>query len=238
MKGAKKMNIILDCETISKKYQCISDLAWALIERNKIVALKNFIPVEHLSIMADGEFSGPKMAETMAEVTKGRAVIAPWNQIMEVLRADCEKAKRIYAYNAAFDRNATARTCKALRSEYTEYFTSATYTDKWRDLWAWSSNTILYKKSFIDFCEAHGLKTPKGFCSTSAETTLKFIRNNPAYVEQHTARADVLDEFEIYLNIKKEIKREYDELCKDEDATGFKGKPFYTIKKLENAMTE
>lgn len=233
------MNIILDCETISKRYNCISDLAWACVERNKIKVIRNFIPAEHLAIMAkkDSEFSNPKMAATLAEVANGNAQILPWDEIMAILKEDCESASRIYAYNAQFDRNAIAKTCSALQSAYTDYFTSTEYIDKWRDLWAWSANTILYKKSFIDFCTAHNLRTPKGFCSTSAETTLKFIRNNPTYVEAHTARADVLDEYEIYCTIKKEIKREFDEICKDEDAQNFKGKPFYTIQKLENAMS-
>ncbi len=231
------MNIVLDIETIDPNYQLISDIAWANINRNKIVEVKNFIPMENLARMADGFFSKPKMAATMAEVTNGNCFILPWSEIAKELRKDCEEASRIYAYNAQFDRNGVVRTSKGLfDADNVEYFTSGDFTDKWRDLWAWASHTILYKKSFIDFCDALELRTPKGYCSTSAETTMKFITNNPDYEEAHTARADVLDEFQIYLAIKKAIKREYDEICKEEDEVSFKGKPFVTLKNLETAM--
>lgn len=230
------MVVILDVETISHNYNCICDIAWGLVERNKMVVAKNYIPTEHLSLMAEGNFSKPKMAKTMSEVAKGRAIIKPYDEIMAELMQDMANAKYVYAYNATFDRNAIVKTCKALQSEFTAIFESAEFYDKWRDLWAWASNTILYKKSFIDFCEGNGLTTPKGYCSTSAETTLKFLRNDTTYTESHTALDDIQDEFEIYLAIKKQIKREYDEICKDEEEIGFKGKPFFTIDKLKKAM--
>ena len=230
------MNIILDCETISFDYNCICDLAWALVSRNKVVTVKNFIVAEHLEKMATGNFSQPKMAKTLAEVTKGNAIIKAWDEIMGELLQDMNNANNVYAYNANFDRNAIIKTCKALQSEYTEQVETANFFELWRDLWAWASNTILYKKSFIDFCEAHNLKTEKGYCSTSAETCLKYIRNNPDYVEEHTARADVLDEVEIYQTIKRAVKREYSDICPTDEQQNFKGKPFYTIDRLKKAM--
>jgi hypothetical protein len=227
------MNIILDCETITHDYNCICDLAWAIVKRNKIVTVKNYIVAEHMERMTTGNFSAPKMGATMKEIANGNAIVADWQEIMEELYSDIQQANNIYAYNASFDRNAIIKTCKALQSGYTEIFESAEIFDKWRDLWAWSTNTILYKKSFIDFCEAHGLVTEKGNCSTSAETCLKFILNNPDYVEQHTARADVLDEFTIYQAIKRETKKEFAEIVpKDKD---FKG-TWHNIKRLRTAI--
>lgn len=230
------MVIILDVETISMEYNCICDIAWGLVERNKMTVKRNYIVLEHLAKMADGNFSKPKMAKTMSEVAKGRAIIKPYAEIMEILLNDIQNATYIYAYNAQFDRNAVIKTCKALQSEYTEFFESANIFDKWRDLWAWASNTILYKKSFIDFCEVNGLVTAKGYCSTSAETALKFLKNDLDYVESHTALDDIEDEFQIYLAIKKEIKREFTEICLNEEQQNFKGKPFFTIDRLKKAM--
>lgn len=230
------MVIIIDVETISTAYPHICDIAWVTVNRNKIVSTKNYIVQEHLSQMAVGNFSAPKMAKTMKEITDGRAVITAWEDIAESLQVDIEKATRVYAFNSPFDRRAITNTCKALQSEHTEFFRSAEYADKWRDLWAWAANTILYKQSFIDFCNAHNLKTPKGYFSTNAETVIKFIRQEPNYIESHTALADVLDEFQIYLTIKKEIKREYDEICADEDSYAFKGSPTHTINRLDKAI--
>jgi hypothetical protein len=226
-------NIILDCETISFEYNKICDLAWAVVQRNKVVTLKNYIVAEHMAVMATGNFSAPKMVATMQEVAKGNAIVAPWQEIMEDLYSDIQQANGIYAYNAAFDRNKIIETCKALQSPYTEVFESAEVYDKWRCLWAWATNTILYKKSFIDFCEAHGYVSEKGNHKTSAETCLRFIRKDTEYTEQHTARADVLDEFEIYLTIKKAVKREFSDAVPD--SNDFKG-TWHNIKRLNIAI--
>lgn len=231
--------LILDCETIDMKYNFICDLAWGIVDRNQLRTTKNFIVQEHLAKMAMGGFSEPKMAATMAEVANGNAVIKPYREIMAELKADMEQVKYAYAYNASFDRDKVIKTCQVLQlSEYTEYFSKAEIFEKWRDLWAWASHTILYKKSFLDFCEVNELTTPKGFYSTSAETCLKYLRNDPTYEEKHTALADVRDEFEIYLAIKKSMKKEYHEICHEDQATNFKGKPFYTIEKLRKAFRE
>ena len=71
------MIIILDVETISFKYNEICDIAWALVDRNKIIARKNYIVQEHMAHMAEGNFSKSKMAITMQEVANGRAIIKP-----------------------------------------------------------------------------------------------------------------------------------------------------------------
>lgn len=228
--------LILDVETISFEYNCICDIAWLIAERNKCKIAKNFIVQEHLAKMATGNFSQPKMAATMQEIASGRAIVAPWADIMEELKRDFAEARNCYAYNASFDRGAIIKTCKALQDvNNTDWFSNQENFDKWRDLWAWASNTILYKKSFIDFCESNQLVTPKGFCSTSAETTLKFLKNDLDYVEKHTALEDIQDEFEIYLAIKREIKKEFTDTC-PEDSKDFKGKPFFTIARLNKAM--
>lgn len=230
------MILILDVETISFEYNCVCDIAFGTVDRNRLTSTADFIVQEHLALMSEGNFSKPKMSATMSEVAKGNATIEKWDCIMEVLKKAIDNARYIYAYNASFDRNAILKTCKALQSQYTEYFESAEVVNKWRDLWAWASNTILYKKTFLDFCEAHELITAKGFCSTSAETTLKFLKNDVSYVEQHTALEDIKDEFQIYLAIKKEIKKEYAEICLDEEQQNFKGKPFFTIARLKKAL--
>lgn len=229
--------LILDCETIDIKYNFICDLAWGIVDRNQMHTTKNFIVQEHLTRMASGSFSEPKMAATMAEIANGNATIKPYHEIMAELKADITQAKYVYAYNASFDRDKVIKTCQVLQlTEYAEHFSKTENYEKWRDLWAWASHTILYKKSFLDFCEVHNLVTPKGFCSTSAETCLKYLRNDPEYEEKHTALADIQDEFEIYLTIKKSIKKEFSEICLDDHKENFKGKPFYTIEKLKKAI--
>lgn len=228
------MNILLDVETIDRDYNFICDLSYAIIKRNKIVEIKNFLPLEHLEKMTTGSFSASKTASTLQEFINGNAIILPYEDIMQILVKDLRQAKYIYAYNANFDRGKIIETAKLLRSKYTPELENPAIFDKWRCLWAWASHTIMYKKSYLDFCEVNNFKTPKGFYSTSAETVLKFLTKNLEYNEQHTARRDVLDEFLIYQAIKQKVKREYGEVIqRDED---FKSKPFFTLRKLDTAI--
>jgi DNA polymerase III epsilon subunit-like protein len=226
------MNIILDCETMTINHD-ICDIAWALVDRNKILKVKNFIVKEHLSLMAKGQFSAPKMAQTMAEVANGNAIIAEWDEIAAELLDDMDRANNFYAYNAAFDRTALIKTSKLLQSEFTAEFENSDRYDKWRCLWAWATNTILFKKSYIDWCEVNGFVSEKGNTKTSAETCIRFIRNDPEYIEAHTARADVLDEFEIYLTIKRAVKREFTDEVPDPDS--FKG-TWHNVARLKKAI--
>lgn len=231
------MNIILDVETMDMKYNFICDIAWAIVDRNKVKKIKNYVVRDYLEEMAVGNFSGPKMPATLKEVADGNAEIKTYVEIMRILAKDMKEAKNVYAYNAPFDRSKIIATAKALQlTDCAEFFEAEEMFNKWRDLWSWSTNTILYKKSFLDFCEVHGLNTASGkFYSTSAETCLKYLNNDINYVEAHTARQDVMDEFKIYLAIKKEIKKEMVDIC-GEDERGFKGSPTYNIKRFRDAI--
>ena len=230
------MVIVLDCETIDRVYNAISDISWAIVERNKIKEIKAFVPRETIAEQSKGEFSAPKLFATMQEVANGNATVKSWIDICAEMLEDFNKATRIYAYNAPFDRGAIIRTGQILGIEGTvSPFENEKIFNKWRDLWAWAANTILYKKSFIDFCTANNLLTEKGNISTSAETCLKFIRKDLNYEEKHTARADVLDEIEIYLTIKKEVKKDYNETAQDYDAQ-CNTSPYLRIKKLRTAI--
>ena len=230
------MIMVLDCETLDMQYNFIYDLAWAKVERNKIVDVRNFLVKEHLSRMATGSFSKEKVGATMDELSNGNAEIKSWAEITAILADDMSAAKHIYAYNAPFDRGKVSATCGALQVS-SEFFDSSAIFDKWRDLWAWASNTILYKKSYLDWCNAHGYLTDKGNFKTSAEVAIKFIMNDTDYVEKHTARADVLDEYEIYKAIKREVKREFSETCTaEEDGYKWKISPSYHIKRLNQAI--
>ena len=231
---SKITNLILDCETIDLKYNFICDLSWAIVSKNKIIAVKNYIVQENLDRMATGSFSGAKMSATMAEVKNGNAEIKSYSEICAELASDLEMANYVYAYNASFDRGKIIATAKSLQlPEWAEHFEKIENFDKWRCLWAWATNTILYKKSFIDWCEVNGQISEKGNCKTSAETTLKFIMNDLDYVEQHTARADVLDEFIIYLACKNMVKKEFGDRVLDD--RNFKG-TWHNIAKLKKAF--
>lgn len=234
----KKTQVILDCETVSIKNNIICDIAWIVISKNRIIKQVNYIVSELLPEMPKGDFSGDKLIPTLAEVANGRAEFKPWLEIAKELAADLQAAEYAYAYNMAFDRGKISETSKKLGyPQIAEWFDRPKIFGKWVDLWLLASHTIMYRKSYIDFCAENGLLTPKGFCSTTAETCLRYMGRGLTYTEKHTALEDVLDEYEIYLEIKRILGKE---LGKSELGTvknDFKGKPFYNVKRLQDAMT-
>jgi hypothetical protein len=56
---------------------------------------------------------------------------------------------------------------------------------------------IAFRKEYQDFCDQHEFYTESGNYSTSAETLFRYIANKVDFVEEHTALADSLIEFEI-----------------------------------------
>jgi hypothetical protein len=141
-------------------------------------------------------------------------------------------ANYVYAYNASFDRGKIIATANELKlPDIAETFKG--FNEKWRCLWAWATNTVLYKQSFITFCEDNGFMTEKGNCKTSAEIALKFLTADIDYVEQHTALADIMDEYLIYLEIKKAVKAESKQPVLHED--DFRGS-WHNIAKLKKAI--
>lgn len=227
--------VVLDTETIGIKNSWCYDISWGVLKRNKIIAIKSYLVKELLGEVPTGDFSADKFKDTMSDIAENRTVIKSAHEIFEELLEDLEEAKFVYAYNANFDRGHLIKTAEHLKLfETAEDLTAL--DAKWRDLWAWASNTILYKKSFIDFCEENNLITPKGYCSTSADTCLKYIYQDMKYSEKHIALYDVLDEIQIYLTIKEAVKSECKTMLDLENSGFFKGKPFYTIEKLKKAM--
>ncbi len=79
-----------------------------------------------------------------------------------------------------------------------------------------------------EWIAATGKRTPRGYASTTAETALQFIKQNLEYVERHTARADVFDELEIYLELKRFNKSEWNEKMETVDEVNFRGSPTAT----------
>ena len=70
--------------------------------------------------------------------------------------------------------------------------------------------TIYKTEPFKVFCKANGLVTEKGNYKTSAEAGIRYLRNDPKLIEDHTALSDCIIEAEILKAVlefetKKEI---------------------------------
>lgn len=111
--------------------------------------------------------------------------------------AICKKynVKKVYAFNATFDRSALNSTLTFLSNGFAKFF--APYNVKWRCIQHQAVNDICLSTRYFKFCMEHGFVSDKGNVSTSAETIYRYLTNNPTFEEEHTGLSDVLIEVEI-----------------------------------------
>lgn len=109
--------------------------------------------------------------------------------------------KKVWAYNARYDRDSCNRTIKDFSNGFRKFFMP--YGVKWGDIWDYAGATICNTQKYIKWCFDNGFKTKSGNPMTNADTVGKYITQNMDFVEQHTALSDCEIELEILLACKK-----------------------------------
>ena len=96
-----------------------------------------------------------------------------------------------FAYNSPFDKGVFEFNC--------EWFKCNNPFDniEIRDIMNFVHTFMAFREEYQAFCDKHNLYTESGNYSTSAESVFRYITQNLDFVEEHTALADSLIEFEI-----------------------------------------
>lgn len=96
-----------------------------------------------------------------------------------------------YAYNCTFDDRVFAYNC--------DWFKCINPFDNIPifDIRAYAQKFLCVDKKFVEYCEKHERFTESGNYSTTAETLYGYIKNNPQFIEAHTALDDSRIEGEI-----------------------------------------
>lgn len=97
----------------------------------------------------------------------------------------------VCAYNIAFDLRHLEKT-----AQYFEYDRFFNHDVKTLDIWHMAM-CVLGTNNYIRFCIHHGFLTNAGNISTSAETMYRYICDDPAFNEEHTAYKDTIIECDI-----------------------------------------
>ncbi len=121
-----------------------------------------------------------------------------WNAIEEY------GVKDVYAYNANFDKNSLYETSILFKAEKRINIENGL---KVKDLYNMACTAIGKSDRFNSFCVDNNFLTAKGNVQSSAEAVYAFIKNDPKFVEEHTALQDSLIEREIYLWCKEQEKK-------------------------------
>ena len=103
--------------------------------------------------------------------------------------------KKVYAYNASFDRNALNTTQRYLtKSKYRWFFP---YGVEICCIWHMACQTICNRMDYCLYCAKNGFYSQRGNMITNAETVYKYLTKDNAFEEEHTGLADVRIELEI-----------------------------------------
>ena len=122
--------------------------------------------------------------------------------------------KKVYAYNAHFDRNGLNTTMRYLtKSKYRWFFP---YGVDVCCIWHMACQTICNRMDYCMFCAKNGFYSKAGNMTTNAETVYKYLNKNLEFEEEHTGLSDVMIELEILckcLSYHEKINRNINRLC-------------------------
>lgn len=226
--GRKALYLTIDVETASGiRTPLIYDIALVVHDKTGIIFYKrNFLVNEvwnNQELMKTAYYYD-KVPLYVEKLRKNEIEIRPFNQILSFIDNLIKEynVKYISAYNLNFDIRAIAYTYSRLNmvklnKNYYEFFTRviAKRAVKYRCIWSIAVQTIGTQVNYIRFCMKYDLYTEsKKYISTSAETMFRYLKNQPDYIEQHTALDDALIEIEI-LALALRQKKSFESIIHD-----------------------
>lgn len=199
----KQTFAVFDTETVGLKPKLVYDVALVICDRSgKIHARKNWLVRDVLhdgKAMLSAFYARKIFSDYLPAIESGAMRSYSFADIRDEFNAMIAEhnAQTVTAYNIGFDRAAmreTAKHCGIVGSFLQKPM-------RFADLWLATCEQILARKPYRDFARANGMLTEKGNIQTSAEAAYKYISNNPAFVESHTAMHDAEIETEILARI-------------------------------------
>lgn len=205
--GKRKFVAILDTETCMGKGQklfdiglLIGDLHGNIVYQRQWIIAETFL-TEKLFYEFKRELYTSRLIHGSGYPSYFVTVEQAFNDMKKALEQF--KVQEIYAYNMAFD----SRVIKQ-RAEI-ENLPNPLQNYNLECLWFWATQTIFQQKNFKKFAKKYSNfhMTEKGNYKTSAETCFAYMKQEPEFIEEHTALEDCKIEYEIFLKCKKQNKK-------------------------------
>jgi hypothetical protein len=190
---------VFDTETIGISPKLVYDLGLIICDRQgNPIAKKSWIIREIITdpkIMLGAYYAAKTFSHYIPAIADGKLSLFSFDDARREFNAMISEhnAKTICAYNIAFDRKAMRETAQHVGH------VGAFLNEKinFADLWLASCRTIAATKKYKTFCHDNGKVSPAGNVRTNAETVFSYLKQNPAFVESHTALEDCEIESEI-----------------------------------------
>lgn len=200
---------VFDTETIGISPKLIYDLGLVICNRaGEPIAKKSWLIREvftNATLMLGAFYSNRVFSHYIPQIDTGELHLftfadarAEFNSLVTE-----HSAKTICAYNLKFDYHAIQET--AAHTENSEKFLQQKML--YADLWLASCRILLNTNRYRNFCAENNFVSPAGNVRTTAETVFAYIKQNPQFVESHTAIEDCLIEAEILGAINKRKKK-------------------------------
>ena len=150
-----------------------------------------------------GYFFGPeKMLWYTKEIEAGRLEVAPIQEIAKDIRDTMKRfdVEILSAYNVSFDMGAITETSMKYNGGLMFDFEGS---QVW-DLYHMACHALQGNDNYLIFATENKFIKPSGNLRSDAEAVYSFVKNSPAFIEDHTALSDCIIENEILTWVMKQ----------------------------------
>ena len=208
----KEYFLVADVETCNSLEEPLPyDIGYCVCDRNgEIFVERSFMVAEIFCDMADvmqSAYYKEKIPQYWEDIKQGKKLLRTYKTIRKTVLADMKeyKIKKVFAYNASFDRRALNNLSRYVTKSFNRYFFP--FGTEFYCIWHMACQVIMARKTYIDFAEKNGLISDKGNLFTNAECCYKYLTKNLDFAEEHTGLADVKIETEILAECFRKHKK-------------------------------
>lgn len=194
------MNIcVFDTETTDLKKPFCYNVGYVIydLDNRTILVKKDYVTEQiwHNLPLFNTAYYANKRLLYISAMKGRRAKMEKWGNVCQAMARDFKKfdVQYCFAYNSPFDEKVFNFNC--------EWYRNINPFDNLPifDIRGYAFNSFLNTKEYKQYCESQQLFTENGSYSTTAESVTKFIRQDPYFIEEHTALSDSLIELDILL---------------------------------------
>lgn len=205
------MNIVIfDTETTSLEKPFCYNIGYVIgNEHGETLMKRNFVveQIWHNLPLFSSAYYADKRALYVDAMRARLAVLDKFGYICQQMKRDFRNfsVERAFAYNSPFDEKVFDFNCDWFKCN--NPFEDLPIIDIRGFV-----HSIMIDKHFLAFCDNYGYYTESGNYSTTAETIYRYITNNTEFIEEHTALADSIIEYEILMTCVRmgaDINSEY-----------------------------
>ena len=198
--------VVLDTETADQyarktdqpepENSLVYDMGWIVVKDGNVITRRSFAISDTFAkhnVMNSSYYAAklPAYYAGMRMDNSGAWIIATFLEAWQTLTRDIKENDvcKVWAYNARFDMLALRNTLETYSNGFVPGYRLLPYGVRFADIWDYASN-ITSTKKYVKWCLAHGFVTSKGNPSTSAETVYRYLTDDTAFIEDHTALSD------------------------------------------------